>query len=149
MKFNFSKNLGFTLVELLVVIAIIGILSSVAVVNLNSAREKAKVAAVEQTLAGIRPLTLLCFSANEEINGGQTGGDTCDGVSKPESGREICVGSGATWPSFAQFDGWDYCSCNSDAAKGIYEFSVGTLSCVGAGSIKVSCDQSSCSAVYN
>jgi prepilin-type N-terminal cleavage/methylation domain-containing protein len=37
-----NKKKGFTLVELLVVIAIIGILSSVAIVNLNSARAKAR-----------------------------------------------------------------------------------------------------------
>ncbi len=47
MKINF-KNRGFTLIELLVVVAIIGLLSSIAMTSLNSARYKAKDAAVKQ-----------------------------------------------------------------------------------------------------
>ncbi|MDO8492232.1 MAG: type II secretion system protein [bacterium] len=48
------KNKGFTLIELLVVIAIIGILSSVVLASLNTARNKGADAAVKSTLAGIR-----------------------------------------------------------------------------------------------
>ena len=63
-KKYFSRNRGFTLIELLVVIAIIGILASVVLASLNSARTKGSDAAIKANLANIRAQAALYYDTN-------------------------------------------------------------------------------------
>lgn len=61
MKLNLRK--GFTLIELLVVIAIIGILSSVVLASLNTARTKGTDAAIKGNLTSARPQAEIYYDA--------------------------------------------------------------------------------------
>jgi prepilin-type N-terminal cleavage/methylation domain-containing protein len=66
MKQKKQSQKGFTLIELLVVISIIGILSSFAVVSLNSARNKARDALRKADMTQIRTALNLYYSENND-----------------------------------------------------------------------------------
>lgn len=63
---NFRK--GFTLIELLVVIAIVGLLASVVLASLQSARNKAADAKVKETLVQLRSQAELVLSNNAGVD---------------------------------------------------------------------------------
>jgi len=84
------KNKGFTLVELLVVIAVIGLLSSMAFISLNQARQKARDALRLNDINNIHKALIFYETEHDRypssVNcGGTQGADTCssDSASSP------------------------------------------------------------------
>ena len=82
-----NKNKGFTLIELLVVIAIIGILASVVLASLNSARTKGSDAAIKSNLANMRAQAAMYYDTNSKYNTTDGTAVTCsvatDGTQSP------------------------------------------------------------------
>lgn len=77
-----QQNKGFTLIELLVVIAIIGILSSVVLASLNSARTKGADAAVKAAISSFKSQAEILNNSGAPFDdtlpyGAVTSGGTC------------------------------------------------------------------------
>jgi len=74
-----KKNKGFTLIELLVVIAIIGVLASVVLASLNSARNKGADVAVKSNLANARAQAEIFYDSNGNsyVGTADTATDVC------------------------------------------------------------------------
>lgn len=92
-KLSTSKlSKGFTLIELLVVIAIIGILSSVVLASMNSARKKSRDSRRQQDLKGIATALELYFDQNGAYPTSQTTGTPAGVRIVPASGTSAVNG---------------------------------------------------------
>ncbi len=94
---------GFTLVELLVVIAIIGLLSTIGVVSLNSARAKARDAKRLSDIRQLASIMELYFSSNQQYPFSPAAGTTLDGGCISEKGtvgvkNAACLADGTENP---------------------------------------------------
>jgi prepilin-type N-terminal cleavage/methylation domain-containing protein len=105
---------GFTLIELLVVIAIIGLLASVVLASLNSARLKGSTAAAQQTMKSIQTAGVICLGDNAAITlPGPAGASDADLING--GGGLLCAGNTSTYVALPA--GWLMCDDDSTEAQ--------------------------------
>lgn len=139
---NKKTNKGFTLVELLIVIAIIGILSTVAVVNLNSARTKARFAAAQEFGKQFLSAAILCDSLPSQMNDPMTAFIPPSGPLPVYEGGQFCNEDiGVNWPTVDEIpQGYDKILINdNNPGDGLWLYVISDSNFPGSGNRPVYC----------
>lgn len=102
-----NSKKGFTLIELLVVIAIIGILSSVVLASLNTARDRGSDAAIKASLTNAKAQAELHYDSTKSY--ANVCGTSNNGIgtlvayaTSTGTGVGACTGAQTTWKAYAQ-----------------------------------------------
>lgn len=104
-KVSMSNRKGFTLIELLVVIAIIGILASVVLASLNTARAKGADAAIKSNLNNARAQAELFYDNNGQSYSGVCAAGTGT-IAQFKTGAENAGSADVDCAYDATPDGW-------------------------------------------
>ncbi len=116
-----SNNKGFTLIELLVVIAIIGVLSSVVLASLSSARGKGNDAAIKSNLVNMRTQAELLYAPGSGFSNVCDNSSIQNAISEVESlnGGEdvVCTDDTSSWAIASAISSGAFCVDANGAAK--------------------------------
>lgn len=112
--------LGFTLIELLVVIAIIGILSSVVLASLNTARNKGNDAAIKSNLSEARTQAEIWYDGNSNSYSGVCGTTALANGTRSINASVLAAGGGTGLTAAVTVNGAGaaaQATCNATAAE--------------------------------